>query len=266
MEKSINNIKLAYDDCGAGPAVVLIHGFPLNRQMWRPQLRPLADAGFRAIAPDLRGFGESDAPGGESSMSVFADDVVALLDALEVKRAVVCGMSMGGYVLLNLLERHPDRVAGAGFIVTRATAEDEAGRARRTELAAEAERLGANPIIKIFAELLFADETSQKNPRLIASVTSWMRGTRPKGLAGALIAMRDRKDYVEMLSSFTLPSLVVGGAEDRAGSPEAVKQFSEALPNCTTRIIAGAGHMANMEHPEAFNAALLQFLEKVGRF
>jgi len=263
VQLTIDNIHISYDDCGSGPAVVLIHGFPLNRQMWQPQLKSLAGAGFRVIAPDLRGFGESDAPEGGYSMDRFADDIVALLDALTVERAVVAGMSMGGYVLLNLLERHPERVAAAGFIVTRATAEDEAGRARRTALAAEAERLGVNPIIKIFAELLFAPDTVHANPRLVAQVTAWMRNTSPKGLAGGLLSMRDRKDYTALLHSFRVPSLVVTGAEDRAGAPEGAQLFAEGLPRCTSRVIEHAGHMANLERPEEFNAALLEFLQGI---
>ena len=107
MQAFINGINLAYDDQGSGPAVLLIHGFPLCRKMWRPQFNTLPDAGFRLIAPDLRGFGESDVPDGPYSIDLFADDIVELLDHLELDKAVVGGMSMGGYVLLNLLDRYP---------------------------------------------------------------------------------------------------------------------------------------------------------------
>lgn len=260
MKVKINDIDMAYDELGAGPAVLLIHGFPLNRQMWQPQLSPLAQAGYRVIAPDLRGFGESDAPATGYSMDGFADDLIALLDALQIERAVVGGMSMGGYVLLNLLERYPERVSAACFITTKSSADDEAGRARRSAMAAEAERLGANPIIKIFAELLFCSDTMHENPELIARVTSWMRGTEPKGLAGGLQAIRDRKDYNPLLPGFRQPSLVISGAEDRAASPDAVQLFTAGLPNCQSTIIENAGHMANLERPDRFNAALLQFL------
>ncbi|QWV97771.1 alpha/beta hydrolase [Geomonas nitrogeniifigens] len=263
MNITIDDINLAYDDVGTGPVLMLIHGFPLNRQMWQPQLTPIAEAGFRVIAPDLRGFGASDAPAGGYSMDLFADDIVGLLDALDIEKAVVGGMSMGGYVLLNLMERYPDRVRAACFIATRANADDEAGRARRSAMAAEAERLGANPVIKIFAELLFATETAERNPELIALVTSWMRNAAPKGLAGGLLAMRDRKDYVEDLKSFQLPSLVLAGAEDRAAPLEVAKVLIDGLPGCKSRIIDKAGHMLNMEQPEIFNKTLIDFLNSV---
>lgn len=137
MNTIINGITLAYDDHGSGPAVVLVHGFPLCRRMWHPQIKAVTDAGFRLVTLDLRGFGESDAPEGPYSMELFADDVAGLLDYLGINRAVVGGMSMGGYVLFNLVERHAGRLAGAVFITTRATADDEAAKARRLQLAQE---------------------------------------------------------------------------------------------------------------------------------
>ncbi|UPU35723.1 alpha/beta hydrolase [Geomonas paludis] len=263
MQLSINSTTLAYDDMGTGPAVILIHGFPLNRQMWQPQLQPIAAAGFRVIAPDLRGFGASDAPAGGYSMERFADDIIALLDALKIDKAVIGGMSMGGYILMNLLERYPDRVRAACFIATRSNADDEAGRERRKAMAAEAERLGANPIIKIFAELLFASETSQTSPELIARVTTWMRDTNPKGLAGGLLAMRDRKDYTPLLPSFRHPSLVIAGAEDRAAPAEAAQTLMDGLRGCRSKVIDKAGHMVNMEQPEIFNQTLIEFLNSL---
>ncbi|GFO62698.1 alpha/beta fold hydrolase [Geomonas paludis] len=263
MNLHVDDINLSYDDMGTGPAVILIHGFPLNRQMWQPQLQPIADAGFRVIAPDLRGFGASDAPAGGYSMERFADDIIAILDALKIDKAVIGGMSMGGYILMNLLERYPDRVRAACFIATRSNADDEAGRERRKAMAAEAERLGANPIIKIFAELLFASETSQTSPELIARVTTWMRDTNPKGLAGGLLAMRDRKDYTPLLPSFRHPSLVIAGAEDRAAPAEAAQTLMDGLRGCRSKVIENAGHMVNMEQPEIFNQTLIEFLNSL---
>jgi len=260
---TVNDITMAYDDCGAGPPLLLIHGFPLNRQMWQAQLLPIAKAGYRVIAPDLRGFGASEAPPDGYTMDGFADDLVALMDALQIRRAAVGGMSMGGYILLDLLDRYPERVSAACFIATKSSADDEEGRARRSALAAQAERLGANPIIKNFAELLFAPETMQSQPELIARVTSWMRSTPPCALAGGLLAMRDRKEYTPLLPGFSQPTLVVVGTEDRAASHTAVELFQKGLASCQSRVIAGAGHMVNMEKPQEFNETLLGFLDGI---
>lgn len=120
MKADINGITLAYSDRGKGLPLVLVHGFPLCRKMWHPQAEALAKAGCRVITPDLRGFGESVLTSGMVSMDIYADDIVALMDHLEIDKAVVGGMSMGGYVLLNLVERYPDRIAAPVFIVTKA--------------------------------------------------------------------------------------------------------------------------------------------------
>lgn len=256
---------LACDDLGSGFPLLLIHGFPLNRKMWQPQLAPLAAAGYRVIAPDLPGFGDTPAPAASYSMDGFADSIVAHLDRLGIDRAAVGGMSMGGYILLDLLERYPDRIAAACFIATKSGADDEEGRARRTAMAAEAERLGTNPVIKIFAELLFAPETVLAHPELVAQVTAWMRSTNPKAIAGGLLAMRDRKDYTPQLPHLAHPALFIGGAQDRAGNPQAGEIFCAGLPNCTSHIVADAGHMVNMERPDQVNALLVAFLDEVTR-
>jgi len=264
MKADLNGISLAYDDAGSGPPVVLLHGFPLCRQMWRPQVDVLASAGFRVITPDLRGFGESKAPDGSHAMSVFADDVACLLDHLDIERAVIGGMSMGGYVLLNLVERCPQRVAAAMFLVTRAAADDEPARMRRSSLAAEVAGGRPQTVTDAFEGILFAGVTPVVRPDLVAEVKAWMTATAPRGLAGGLLAMRDRKDYVDLLPSFDLPALVVGAEADRAVPPEHSRVLAEGLPNARLCMIPEAGHMANLERPEAFNICLLDFLNNLG--
>jgi 3-oxoadipate enol-lactonase len=264
MRAFINGVHLAYDDVGSGPAVVLVHGYPLCRQMWLPQVEVLVAAGYRAITPDLRGFGESEAPDGPYSMSIFADDLAALLSHLGIERAVVGGMSMGGYVLLNLAERYPQQVAAAMFLVTRAAADDEPGKMRRSSLAAEVIAGRPQTVTDAFAGILFALGTSVVRPELVAEVQNWMTATSLRGLAGGLLAMRDRTDYVDLLPSFNLPALVVGAEADRAVPPEHSRVLAAGLPNAQLCMVGEAGHMANLERPAAFNACLLEFLDGLG--
>lgn len=263
MRAFVNGINLAYDDQGSGPTVLLIHGFPLCRKMWHPQFHALPDAGFRLIAPDLRGFGESDEPDGPYSMDLFADDVIGLLDYLEIDRAVVGGMSMGGYVLFNLLERYPERIRGACFLTTRATADDEAGKARRLHLAQEVMKFGPQVIADSFEEILFAEETILERPKLVHEVYSWMTGTGSRGLAGGLLAMRERKDYAGCLETITVPALSVGAEGDRAAPPEKAREIALGIPGCRFCIVTQAGHMANLEHPGAYNECLIDFLRSL---
>ena len=251
---------LKYDHLGQGLAVLLLHGFPLCRQMWAPQMTALADAGYRVICPDLPGFGESPSLAGPASMSNYADTIIDLLDDLGIDQAVVGGMSMGGYVLLDLVERYPQRLLGAMFLVTRAAADDAAGKQKRTMMVEQVKAGNVLTIPDTFVPVLFAEETSRKNPQLILTVRQWVESTPSSGLVGGLVAMRERHDAVDKLPAFALPALVVAAEQDLAVPLEHSWVLAEGLPDALLKIIPGAGHMANLEQPELFNAALLDFL------
>lgn len=263
MRMRIDNLEVAYDDVGSGPAVVLIHGFPLNRRMWQPQLTALAAAGYRVIAPDLRGFGESAPGDGPWTMERFADDVAVLLDRLGILRAAVVGMSMGGYVLLTLLERHPSKVAAAVWLCSRASGDDEVGKARRTQLADEVEAGRPQVVTGAFSDALFAPQTPKLQPALITEVAAFMQSASLQGLAGGLRALRDRKDYTPLLGRFGRPALVFGAEHDRAVPAEQARQLAAGLPHATYHLIPEAGHMANLEQPDEVNRRLLDFLAAV---
>lgn len=263
MQIKINECNIHFDEFGEGPAVVLIHGFPLSRLMWKPQVEPLIDAGYRVILPDLRGFGDSEGGGTTVQMDDYADDIILLLDYLGIGQAVVGGMSMGGYVLFNLLERYPDRIGGAMFLTTRAAADDEAGKQKRNDLI-DAIQAGQKTIVAdTFQNVLFSDTTPDDAPHLVAEVRRWMESVSPPGLVGGLVAMREREDYVDRLGMFRLPTLVVGADQDKAIPLAHYEALVEGLPDAEGTIIVGAGHMVNLEKPEAFNRAILRFLEKL---
>lgn len=251
---------LKYDEMGEGLPVVLLHGFPLCRQMWSPQLSALADAGYRVICPDLPGFGESPRLNRPASMSGYADAVIGLLDELGIDKAVFGGMSMGGYVLLDLVERYRLRMLGAMFLVTRAAADDAAGKQKRTMMAEQVKGGNVLTVPEAFVPVLFAEETARKNPQLIAKVRHWVESAPASGLIDGLLAMRERGDAVDKLPGFDLPALVVGAEQDLAVPPQHSRVLAAGLPDAMLKIIPGAGHMANLEQPELFNEALLDFL------
>ena len=261
MKTIINGYHVAFDDVGRGPAVLLIHGFPLGRQMWEPQVAALVRAGYRVVTVDLPGFGESDVPTGRIAMTDLADQVAGLMDYLELEPAVVGGMSMGGYVLFALLERHPRKIRAACFIVTKAGADDSEGRERRTRLAAAALEQGPGPVRDTFTGILFAEATPRERPELVREVAGWMEATDPQGMAAGLLAMRDRRDFTPQLGLFELPALVVAAEHDRAIPAEHSRVIADGLPDSTFCLIPGAGHIANLEAPEAFNRCLIDFLQ-----
>lgn len=251
---------LDYVAAGHGAPVVLLHGFPLNRQMWQPQLEALSQAGYRVICPDLPGFGCSRPATGPGAMTGYADAVLELLDHLEIDQAVIGGMSMGGYVLLDLVDRHPRRCRAAMFLVTRAAADDASGKAKRSLLVEQVE--GGQPLVVAdsFIQVLFAPQTTAQRPELVRQVYQWMESTPAAGLIAGLVAMRERPDYVARLPGFDLPALVVGAEQDLAIPPEHARVLAEGLPRATLAILPHAGHLANLEQPQLFNQVLLDFL------
>ena len=262
MQTMLNGNLIGFEDGGKGAPILLIHGFPLKRTMWRPQQEALQAAGFRPVIPDLRGFGESTASE-QMTIGKYADDLIGLLDHLGIEKATVAGMSMGGYILLDMLERYPDRFSGACFVVTRSGADDEAGKARRQALARDTQTLGPQVVADAFARILFAPGTEEASPRLAQEVYGWMAGTSTVGLVGGLLAMRERKDYTPVLRSVQVPSLVIGAEQDQAIPPENSRLLAQELPDATLCMIPGAGHLVNLEQPEAFNSCLLQFLKRL---
>ena len=263
MKATINGFEMAYDDRGEGKPVILLHGFPLCREMWEKQATALHQAGYRVITPDLRGFGESEATVDGYEMASLADDVAALMDYLKLKQAVIGGMSMGGYILLSLLENHFQRLSAALFIVTRGAADDEPGKEKRRLLAKDVKAGRPETVSAAFEKVLFATDTKEKQPEIIEKVTGWMNNTDPKALIGGLLGMAERKNYLPLLSHFALPALVIAGEEDVTIPPENSEALAESLPNAILKVLPEAGHMANLEQPEEFNRTLLGFLDKV---
>lgn len=250
---------LFYEDEGNGRPVIFLHGFPLSGSIWNQQLAGLSGS-FRVIAPDLRGFGRSTPSPLPCSMDIYADDTIMLMDHLKIEKAAVCGMSMGGYILFNLLERYPERVDAACFMVTKAGADDAEGRTRRTVLAEEVLKSGAGVAADAFSRILFAPGTIAKNPLIALQLYGEMTEASPTGLASALLAMRDRPDYSRRLAEFTVRSLVIGAEDDLAIPVEESRRLADGLGNATLCIIPDAGHMVMLEQPQEVNRVLAGFL------
>ena len=258
----INDIALAYTDQGRGEPVVLLHAFPQNRAMWGHQVEALSKT-HRVIAPDFRGFGASDAPPGHYTLDQFADDVAGLLDHLAIRRAVVAGLSMGGYTLFAFYRKHPDRVKGLVLADTRAQADTEEGRAGRHAMAQTARDKGAGAVADIMLPKLLSPVALQTRPDLVQRVRATVEQTPVNGIVGALMAMAGRPDSVPLLAKIACPTLVIAGELDGPTPPSDGKLMAGRIPGARLEIIPQAGHLANLEQPEAFNRALLDFLKEI---
>jgi 3-oxoadipate enol-lactonase len=247
-----------YLEAGQGWPVVLLHGFPLTADMWRPQLEAVPD-GWRFLAPDLAGFGP-DAGASASTLDELASGVIAFLDATEIDKATIGGLSMGGYVLFALLRQAPERASGIVLADTRATADNEQGRAARNKMLETLRTRGVDAVADEMMPKLLGATTHRERPGVERRIREMVRTNTPEGLAGAITAMRDRPDSTPQLSKISVPTLLLVGEEDVLTPPADAAAMRASITRAFLVDIPGAGHLSNLEAPDDFTAALTDFL------
>ncbi len=250
---------LAVEVRGEGAPILFIHGFPFDRTVWRHQLAGLSR--WKRIAPDLRGAGASSVPADGYSVARYADDIVQVLDTLELERAAVCGLSLGGYILFELLRRHPERVRAAVFCNTKAAADSAEARRGRDEMAALAQREGAAAVAERLLPQLLAPATFAAQPDVVAHVREMITRTPVPGLVGALRALRDRPDSTATLGTIGVPVLVVAGEDDKIAPVGGMRAMAQAIPRAHFAVIPAAGHLAPLEQPLATSRTVADFLD-----
>jgi pimeloyl-ACP methyl ester carboxylesterase len=247
--------EIAFVERGGRSPLLLVHAFPLDHRMWAPQMDAFAPA-RRVVAPDLAGFGGSTVPG-RASVEAHADDLAMLLDDLHIERAVVVGLSMGGYIALAMWRRHSRRLAGLVLADTRAGADTDEARANRRTLASDVGERGADAAREAMLPGLLSPGAA---PALREHVAEIIGGQAPAGITAALGAMAARPDATGDLAAIEVPTLVLVGRRDTVTPPTEAEAIAQAIPGARLAIVPGAGHLANLEEPGAFNAALRGFL------
>jgi len=261
-------IELAHDrggPAGHGVPVVLLHAFPLDRTMWAPVAGRLAAASVPSVAVDLPGLGESPLPDAPPDLAVSADAVARVLDALDVPRAVVAGVSMGGYVALAFARRHRERLAGLALVDSKAEADGDEARANRERIAtAVLGEAGTRALAPMLDGLLGATSHATR-PDLVARVRALLAAAPPAGVAWSQRAMAARPDAGAELARIAVPAAVVVGEEDGLTPPAAARAAASALPDAVLTVVPGAGHLSPLEAPDDVAAALLALLLRVRR-
>jgi 3-oxoadipate enol-lactonase len=260
--RRVREIEMAYEEAGAGVPVVLLHGFPFNRTLWREQVEVLRDS-HRVVTPDLRGHGETTATDEPATMEEMAKDVAALLDELNVKRPVLGGLSMGGYVALAFCRLFPRRVRALVLADTRPQADTEEAKRTREETARRALAEGMEVIADAMLPKLFSHTTYMKEPQKVERVREMISTTKPEGAAAALRGMALRRDQTEFLPNILQPTLIVVGSEDQITPPTDSEVMHRRIGGSRLEVIEGAGHVSNVERPEEFNRVLLKFLRDI---
>ncbi|MGA5819638.1 alpha/beta fold hydrolase [Kitasatospora sp. NPDC094028] len=251
-------------ESGTGTPLVLLHAFPLNAAMWSAQLDALPGLTgdeARVLAPDQRGFGGTELGADEPSLDLVADDVALLLDAAGIERAVLAGLSMGGYVAMAFARRHPDRLAGLLLANTRATADADAVRANRERIAAA---VSARDSVRLLLdEEVAAGQLGPDSRHLLARVEAMVAAAPPAAVAWAQRAMAARPDSLDVLAGLRVPVAVVTGAQDPLVAPDEAELILRARPDAELTVIPGVGHLSALEAPEAFDAAVRRLLAQV---
>jgi 3-oxoadipate enol-lactonase len=262
MQAVVNRIHIAYTDEGKGAPLVFIHGFPLNREAWAKQI-PVLKSSYRVIAPDLRGFGESETTGGTVPMSRFAADLYALLEHLGTGPVILVGHSMGGYVALAFAQAYPQLLAGLVLVGTKAGADSEEAAATRRATTEQVRMEGVSMVIDAMAPKMLS--AHRGDAAMEADVRAIMASSHPQGLIGALFGMAERHDAKNWLGEIRVPTLVITGADDLLIPPDESEALVQGIPGAHLRRIEGAGHLVAFEEPDAFNAALEDWLNTTVR-
>ena len=253
-----NTVNLHVEEAGQGTPVVLLHGFPLSGASWRAQQQRLSQH-VRVIVPDLRGHGRSPAPAGVYEMDLLARDVLALLDALNLPRAVLMGHSMGGYVALAAYRRAPERFLALGLIASQAGADTEEGRQGRQKLAEKVAVQGSAAAAEAMLPKLFAPTLPPEAP-IVDLARQLILNTPGPVIISSLQGMAQRPDSTCLLPTIAVPVLLLAGAADQIIPPAKTQSMAASLPAATVAMIPQCGHMPMLEQPEATAKALADFV------
>jgi 3-oxoadipate enol-lactonase len=262
----INGTRLFWREEGSGEPILFVHAFPLNGGLWDQQLASLPPS-WQGIAPDLRGFGRSITSGsGPQTMDLLADDLVALLDHLGLKHAVICGLSMGGYVAFSLYRRYPSRVRALILCSTRPGADSEEGKKNRAALAAKVRAEGVRAVVEAMLPKMLSEQTRASQPNLVNFVQQLIHSSQPESIARTLEGMAVRDDSQDLVPKIEVPTLIVHGEDDAIIPPGEAQLMTRGIRGARIKIMPQVGHLPNLEAAAEFNRFMKDFLENLPPF
>jgi pimeloyl-ACP methyl ester carboxylesterase len=264
MQARIHGHSLAYEIRGprSAPWLIFIHGFPFNRSLWAQQLRTFSRS-WRSVAYDLRGLGQSSLGTPPKLLETYVDDLLALLDHLGAARAVLVGLSMGGYIALRAAQKAPTRVAALALCDSKAAADDDAAKLARHAALETLHTQGLKAYVDASLPKLLAPSTLRRRPAVVGSLRRMMLANRPAGIANGIVAMAGRTDSTALLPTLRIPVLFLAGEEDALTPPSLQRAMQRTTPRARLVLLKGAGHVSNLESPAAFDRALGRWLKSL---
>jgi len=259
----LTNFTFAYEQHGRGLPLLFIHGYPLNRFLWKPQWTGLSDVA-RIIVPDLRGHGNSEAGPAPYSMDSFAQDCFELISALSISSPfVVCGLSMGGYIAMAMLRLHPERIAGLILTATRSASDTPEAKAGRDQSIQLVQEQGTRPVIEGMLSRLLSPKSLTNRPEIITQARQIMASLPASTIIKDLQGLKERPDSTALLASSTQPTLIIHGKDDQIVPLAEAQNLQNTIPGAQLVVVPDAGHLLNLEQPDLFNAAIRQFLKSI---
>jgi len=260
LTNTINSINLSYDDLGEGSIpIIFIHGFPFDRTMWQPQMDFFKSTN-RVIAFDIRGFGESKDEESPLSIELFSDDLILFMDTLRINKAVVCGLSMGGYIALNAVKRFPDRFEALILADTQCNADSDEAKEKRYNAIDQIMLHGVNGFNENFIKNIFHKDSLSNKKQIVEKVRKVVYSNSEHIMSMGLTALAERSETCSTLSKINMPTLIVCGREDTVTPLAQSESMKVDIYGSVLRVIDNAGHVSNIEQPEEFNKHLLYFL------
>ncbi|MEN9907870.1 MAG: hypothetical protein RLZZ540_1011 [Bacteroidota bacterium] len=256
----VNNFDLSYDDLGEGNVpIIFLHGFPFDKSMWQGQLDFLKSA-YRVIACDIRGFGKSTDEKSPLSIDLFTDDLIAFMDQLNIEKAIVCGLSMGGFITLNAHQRFPNRFEALILADTQCIADTAEVKEKRYDAIREIEVNGIANFNEGFIKKVLHKDSFTSKKELVEELRSVVFSNSEHIIQQGLVALAERSETCSTLDKINIPTLIICGREDIV-TPLAESQSMKAcIKGAILQIIEKAGHVSNLEQPDEFNQHLLDFL------
>ncbi|MBZ0200492.1 MAG: alpha/beta hydrolase [Ignavibacteriaceae bacterium] len=260
MELSANNIMIFTNGSNKNIPIIFVHGFPYDHTMWEKTVDALKD-NYYCVTYDIRGLGQSPTGSGQYTIESFVDDLETIIDELKLKKPVLCGLSMGGYISLRAVERMEEKFAAVILCDTKPEADDNITKLKRAAGVKLLYENGAEEFIRAFVKNCFGTKYSEAQKSEYMKIEDYFAKGSPVAVSGCLIAMAARTDTTEALGKIKIPTLVICGEDDRLTPPAIMKQMAEKIKEAKFVLIPDAGHMTPIENPVEFNKAVTEFLE-----
>ena len=256
----VNEIEIYFTDSGKGDIpIIFIHGFPFDKSIWKPQ-EEFLNLFYRVITYDIRGYGNSIVDKKNPTIDLYADDLISFMNAMHIEKAIVCGLSMGGYILLNAVNRYPDKFEALILADTQCIADSSEVKEKRKTTIQQIEDKGLEDFAKAFVGNVFCRESLVNKSEIVGQIQNIILSTQPESITGTLSALAGRVETCSILNNIKIPVLILCGREDNVTPLKQSEFLQNSLPGSVFHIIDKAGHLSNLEQPDIFNKYIKEFI------